>query len=273
MNIYEKYISNPNLPENKVTKVIIDYRTPKKIIENLSRVGVNTIFSCEVNSLYNVINGHCDLQIHHLADKYFTCTPNLLSYYKEKLPDCEIIQGTTNLSSNYPDDIAYNIARINKYAFHNLKYTDYSICKYYEKIGVKLVHVNQGYAKCNVCIVNENAIITSDMSIAKAADNYNFDVLLISQGDIKLADFPYGFIGGASGLIAPYKLAFTGDIRLHCDYNAIADFCFKYGVEPVSLSDEMLVDIGSVLPICELKDVEVCGKKSLSDETKLSMTL
>lgn len=246
----ETYIIKPNLPNNKVRKVIIDYRTPQIIIDNLKRVGVFALKSCKVDKLYGAVNGHTDLQIHHLGDKCFTCTPDLYDFYSKIMPDSNLIQGYKEIGSNYPEDIAYNIARIDNYAFGNLKYTDKSICQYYEQVGVKKVNVKQGYAKCNMCIVNNYAVITSDMSIAKALDNYNFDVLLIRQGHIKLEGVSYGFIGGASGLISEDTLVFTGNIKLHPDYESIADFCGKYNVKILSLSNSELVDVGSLIPIC-----------------------
>ncbi len=249
------YMTNPNLPLNKVRKVIIDYRTPHRIVETLHRYEIETVFTCKVNSLYNAVTGHSDLQIHYLGDKCFACTPEAFDYYSKIFTEARIIQGVRTLSSNYPDDIAYNIARIGNYAFHNLKYTDRNIRQYYEQIGVETVNVKQGYTKCNMCIVNTNAVITSDMSVAKVLDNYGFDVLLISQGNIRLTDFPYGFIGGASGLISSDKLAFAGNLYQHPDCNAIIEFCAKYNVQPVSLADCELTDIGSILPICELKVV------------------
>lgn len=249
------YMENPNLPSNEVKKVIIDYRTPHSVVKALHQYGIETLFTCKVDSLYNAIVGHSDLQIHHLGDKCFACTPEAVDFYGSLIADAQIIQGVHSLSSNYPEDIAYNIARIGKYAFHNLKYTDRSICEYYEQIGVKIINVKQGYTKCNMCIVNENAVITSDMSVARVLDNYGFDVLLISQGNIKLTDFPYGFIGGATGLIAPNKLAFAGNLYRHPECGGIIDFCAKHNVQAVSLADCELTDIGSIIPICELKVV------------------
>ena len=59
----------------------------------------------------------------------------------------------------------------------------------------------------------------------------------------------YGFIGGASGKIAPDKIAFMGDISLHPEYDRIKRFLYKRDIEPISLSDEPLTDFGSLLPI------------------------
>ncbi|MCX7714202.1 MAG: hypothetical protein N2171_00515 [Clostridia bacterium] len=243
------YIHTPNLPKTKIRCALVDFRTSRKIIDSLKKLGIKPIFSCKANSLYDAVCGHPDMLLHHLGDKVFACTSECYRYFEKLLPDCKLIQGTGFLRSNYPFDIAYNVARINNLAFHNLKYTEKVISEYYEKVGVKLINVKQGYAKCNVCIVQDKAIITSDKSIAKRADDYNLDVLMIREGYIELKDFPYGFIGGASGLISPNCLVFAGDIKNHPDYERILEFCHKYYVQIYSLSDEKLTDIGSIIPV------------------------
>ena len=245
------YIDIPNIPKNNAAKVLLDYRTPYKIVSALKKYGIIPVFTKKAAFLYDEINGHPDIIIHHLEKNIFAAAPFAYNYFKEKLPSSICIQGSACLSCNYPEDIAYNIARIGNLAFHNLKYTDKNIREYYERIGVKLINVRQGYSKCNICIVSDKAIITSDISIAKQADLYNLDVLLISHGSILLGGLNYGFIGGVSGLISPDNLAFAGDISMHPDYEKITDFCDKYGVDAVSLSDDKLVDIGSIIPITE----------------------
>ena len=59
----------------------------------------------------------------------------------------------------------------------------------------------------------------------------------------------YGFIGGATGLIAPDMLAVNGDLKTHPDYNNIVDFCKNYHVDIISLKNGSIYDIGSILPI------------------------
>lgn len=244
-----EYVQNPNLPERKVKTVLADFRIPHSITDKLSRQGIGIIKTMKISSVYNAVCGHPDIQLHHLYSNVFVCAAEAYRHYKEILTDCELIQGTSILASNYPSDIAYNVARIDKLAFHNVKYTDKTILEYFEKANIKLIDVKQGYSKCNVCITAKNAIITSDIGIAKAADNYNVDVLFISQGHIRLSDFPYGFIGGASGLTSHDTLTFTGNVEMHPDYERIAVFAEKYNVKLVSLGNHCLTDIGSLIPI------------------------
>ena len=86
------------------------------------------------------------------------------------------------------------------------------------------------------------------MASAETAKN-GFDVLLLQKNCVNLEGYKYGFIGGASGKIAPDKIAFMGDISLHPEYDRIKRFLYKRDIEPISLSDEPLTDFGSLLPI------------------------
>ena len=50
-------------------------------------------------------------------------------------------------------------------------------------MGYEIINVKQGYAKCSICVVSDNAIITADKGIAKAAIQNRIDVLEITRLD------------------------------------------------------------------------------------------
>jgi len=113
------------------------------------------------------------------------------------------------------------------------------------------INVNQGYSKCSVCVINENAIITSDLGIAKKCDLFGIDVLVIDDSCISLNGVSHGFIGGSSGLISPELLAVNGNIKLHKNYDNISNFCNKYNVNIISLHCGEIEDIGSIICLTE----------------------
>lgn len=63
-----------------------------------------------------------------------------------------LLKGETELSPSSPLDIAYNVARVGGFYFHNLKYTDPVIKRELENSGVQPVNVAQGYTKCSVAV-------------------------------------------------------------------------------------------------------------------------
>ncbi len=243
------YINTPNLPDEKVSAVLVDFRISKDSVLKLEEQGIDVFMSAQLNSLYDSVSGHPDMQIHHLGDNLFVCEPTLYNYYSKILKGAHIIQGNTYLDSEYPHDIAYNVVKVGKLIFHNFKYTDSVISEYYANQDVKLINVKQGYSKCSVCVLNDKAIITSDAKIAKISDNYNIDALYFSPEKIRLNGVSNGLIGGICGKISSDILAINGNIEI-IDNNAdIRNFCSKYAIQILNLNNRIPYDIGSIIPL------------------------
>lgn len=245
-----EYVEIPNLPRKKVKRVIVDYRTDKEIIFSLENLGITVYLSCEIPALYDSVKGHTDMSICHIGKNSFVCEPTSYDYYAStlKLDGINLIKGFAHLTSTYPHDIAYNIAQVSaEKAFHRVAFTDINIIK--NSLCSKYINVAQGYSKCNVCVVAENAIMTQDESIYINAQKHGINALKIANGNIFLKGFDYGFIGGATGLISNDILAITGNVENLVDYGKIVDFCAIYGVKVYSLTDKIPVDIGSIIPI------------------------
>lgn len=235
----------------RIKYLLADYRITQQAILELRRLGIKLINTMPVPILQKAVSGHPDMALHHLGRQYFCCPPQTAAYYQSVLPDAEIIVGNSELDRNYPADIAYNVGRVGNNAFHNFKYTDRKIYEYYEKIGVNLIHVNQGYSKCSICIVTSNAIITEDIKIAIQADLHGIDVLYLKNKSIYLKGMSCGFIGGAAGLFDQHTLLLNGSIARHPDCDKIVGFCQKYNVQIHSLHSGRIEDIGSLIPLSE----------------------
>lgn len=246
-----KHISIPNIPNSKVKTVVVDYRVDNEILNSLNDMGIEVIKTTECNSLYKAINGHPDILMHHIGGKTIVLAPNIYDNLAQLFikKGFAVTKGDAWLHRNYPNNIAYNVLRIGEYAFHNLKYTDRQIRILYENMNIKLHHVNQGYTKCSAALVNEKAIITSDIKMAKEFEKYNIESLLIKPGEIRLLGLDYGFIGGATGLISDKEIAFTGSLNGLKDYKKILKFLDEKGVAVKILSSKKIIDIGSILPL------------------------
>lgn len=248
------FITNPNLPEKPVGLAVVDGRINGKIEKSLAEKGVKVLKTCAHTSVYAAISHHPDIMLHHLGEEYVIYAPGTSQSLLDALKQLGfvLLEGEKRLGSKYPDNIAYNVARVGKIAFHNFKYTDRVLTNELLKRGVKLINVNQGYSKCSVSIVGEDAIITADRGIAKVAGENGINVLLIEpEENIVLPGLACGFIGGSTGLVDKGKLAVSGDIGTLRSAQNILDFIKQRDMEVFSLSDEMVIDIGSVLPLCE----------------------
>ncbi len=160
----------------------------------------------------------------------------------------EIIPTSQPVSEKYPGDILFNCALIGKKLIANAKFASKQILGWASKSGIEVVNVRQGYAKCSVCAVSDNAVITADHGIAAAARAAEISVLHLPGAYAKLCGYDKGFIGGASGNDGDI-LFFTGALSSLGQENAacIADFCTEHSKKAVSLSDAPLYDYGSLI--------------------------
>lgn len=247
------FIKTPFLPTSKVTHVIVDKNAPTEFIENLIKLNIIPILSVEIENIMHSVSTHPDMQLHQIDENKIICEPSVFNYYNNILAPLgfEVISGLSELSCNYPNDIAYNVSRIGSIVMHNINYTDKLILEYYTKKNFSIINAKQGYTKCATCIIAENAVITSDTGIAKLLRTNGVDVLQINVGQISLNGMEYGFIGGTCGFIDKNLLAFCGKIENHRNYNEIVKFAEKYLVDIISLYNGELTDIGSIIPIMQ----------------------
>ncbi len=112
--------------------------------------------------------------------------------------------------------------------------------------------VRQGYVKCSVIPISDNALITADASIAKVAEKHGISVLSLSKNGCILNGYDTGFLGGACSY-APYDPEtapyFCGNLKNHPEADSVVAFCRQHKTEPISLTDAPLTDVGTVFLI------------------------
>ncbi len=227
-------------------RVLVDCRIEKESIDELNRMGVTVYKSTLIKSLYDEISGHPDIQIHFINNKAI-CAPEVYDYYCSlNIENLELICGSSKLKSEYPLDIAYNVCSLGKYVICRPLCTAIEILSEYHNLKKEILNTKQGYAKCSICVVNDESAITADEGIYKLLNNNKINVLKIRKGHIELNNMG-GFIGGASGLINERTLCFNGNLKTHPDYQNIMDFCNNVNVDVVSLNNGPLKDVGSIL--------------------------
>jgi len=207
---------------------------------------------CEVaktSSVYDAISSHPDIYFCKLDDKLIV-SKDKLPFVEKILMEWEIsyIPGSSALGFKYPENIKYNAVQLGMHLVHNTKYTDPILLNTAREKKLHLLHVNQGYTKCNIVSVDENSAITSDKGIAAALELHNIDTLIIEAANVGLEGFPYGFLGGASGRV-DNEIIFNGNLLAHPDYHRIKDFIEVRGLRVVFFEEFPLEDIGSIIQI------------------------
>ena len=225
----------------------VDYRTTENEINSLKKLNYDVIKIPKDNNLYEAINGHTDIQLNILNKNTIIINKNINLSFKEllKTKNINFIESNSTLSSKYPSNISLNAYITDNYLIHNLKFTDKKILEYCK--NKKTINVNQGYSKCSILPLREKAIITNDIGIYNTLKNENFDILLLPFGDIELAGFNYGFIGGVGGMISNDSMAFFGSLDNYTFGNEVKKFLYKYDIKPIYLSNTKLIDRGSLL--------------------------
>lgn len=245
-----KYVKKPNLPQSRVGAVAISSCAVDSV-RALNEMGIETYLIKPDSRLPEPINSHADIQLLHIGNnRLFVQNEHLCTGESES--DFEKILISEIPGSKYPDDVRLNCTLIGDKIICNRKTVSAEIMKYAELNGLTVINTNQGYSRCSVCVVNENAIITDDKSIFTATQNFLNDVLFISKGSIRLDGYDCGFIGGCCGKIDKDKLAFNGMIESHKDYKEIIDFLNRNGVSCIELNNKPLTDIGGILPLTEI---------------------
>ena len=235
--------------------IICAFNIGEEIEENLIKLDIIPVKLRGARRLdyggFHPMNYHPDMFCFNLYGNKWIFYDEAYKINKEIVDNLNInvIIAENPISGEYPHDVSLNAAFVGNNLICCSVCTNKKIIEYANDTGKNIIGVKQGYSKCSICIVDENSIITSDISIYKKAAQNKINVLLIEKGHINLDGYDYGFIGGCSGLINKNKLAFTGNIELHPNYIDIKKFCEGRGVEIISLSYKKLRDYGSLLPV------------------------
>lgn len=225
--------------------IIFDKTMCNELKEKISRKFKTTyINSFALSTLPPPLNTHPDIQIHFLSPKIAICAPECYEYYLRAFGKNKgkLLKGSSVPGGTYPSDTAYNIARVGRHVFCNTRFAESMIIDYYLKNGFDIHHINQGYAKCCMCIADDKTVITEDSGIYNTLVKIpDINVLLIKPGNVTLSGYSHGFIGGASGLINS-TIVFTGRLP-----EEVREFLKSRRIEFFEASDSGLIDFGSII--------------------------
>lgn len=223
----------------------VDCRITEKELSKLHKENLNIVQIPKSPHLYDAICAHPDIQVNITSNSSIILAKN--SLLDKDIDGIFIEHSKNNLCEKYPNNIFLNAINLKDYFIHNLKYTDEILLR--KNKSKTLIDIKQGYSKCSCAVVSDRALITSDIGIYNSLKPYPIDVLLIPSGDICLPGLSYGFIGGSCGLISKDKMAFFGNLSNHAYGNDIKQFLSKHNVEPIYLSENKLLDRGSILTL------------------------
>lgn len=217
-------------------------------VREIEKLG-HTVISSDTVAIFPIPEQkHADMQILPINNYIFIL--NECTVLAKNIPNYRLIYCDKKAGKKYPENILLNFLFLNNTLYGKLSAIDKNLLDYCEENNIKTVNINQGYARCSTLVLNENAVITSDLSIEKALKNDGVEVLLISSGNIILDGYDYGFIGGASGKIDNNTVVFLGNVKNHPDYRRIENFCENHNISiKIICKDMPLTDIGGIVKI------------------------
>ena len=143
--------------KEELPTIIADGRMPEEAKKNLKKLG-DVLFLNPTEITYKSISAHPDIFFFQTEDGLIYAPNAPKRIIKElKKRKIKLTEGKKEVGRKYPETVPYNAVGIGDTLIHNLKHTDSTILSLYENH----IHVNQGYTRCNLVALNENAFITS----------------------------------------------------------------------------------------------------------------
>ena len=245
--------------KDELPTIIADSRMPEEAKKNLKKLG-NVIFINPTSVTYNSISSHPDIFFFQKDDALIYAPNAPKRIIKElKKRKIKLIEGKKEVGKKYPETVPYNAVGIGNLLIHNLKHTDETILSSYKNH----INVNQGYTRCNLLALNENAFITSDVGIFNAdnrqqtTDNSLYpheslvetygrtSVLYIDPKQIKLEGQKNGFFPGCCG-VWKNNLIVCGSTKNLKEKAELDKFLKDNNFNLIELYDGELIDVGSI---------------------------
>ena len=226
--------------------LLIGKRYRNELSESLGAQGIDVFWIPDCPSLDARLAAHADLMVFlsgQMAVAAEGIYPHIVNYLTNR---GYTVKAASGQGPVYPADAGLCVCCTGRYDIFDPKTAHPMAAALLDGIPVR---VAQGYARCAVCVVDKQSIVTSDPGVSRAAKTAGMDVLQICPGHIALDGYEYGFIGGASFKLNENTVAFTGTLDGHPDRERIFAFLASHGQKPVILTDRPIFDIGGAIAL------------------------
>lgn len=243
------FIEVPNLPKQAVTSAVIGERY-RKTGDLLAENGI-TLYYCKNNKEINQCSSnHADMAAYYFGNGKIVIEKNQQTLFSILSAAGFYVKFSQNAAKGeYPSDILLNCFTIGNKLYCKKEFTDESVLSEYACVE----NVKQGYCKCSAFIADERSVITDDVSVYNALIRNGLNCLLIDKGDIFLDGIHDGFIGGSGFMYDKNTAVFFGSLEGHRNCHLIKNFLLNIGISCENLSNDILTDIGGIIPLTEKK--------------------
>lgn len=221
--------------------IIADYRISAPMQQALSKWG--EVVLLHSGDVYESISGHPDIFLCRLPGLVVAAAntpPEVLDALQRH--QIRYLLGKYAVEGKYPQTARYCAMVAHGWLIHNLRHTDPVLLR--QTLLLNHLHVNQGYAACNLIALPDGSFIGSDEGLVKNMHNRGIEATYINPEGIALPPHRHGFLGGAAGWNQQH-LFFTGRPESLPDGNRLISLMQSKGLPWLSLSDEM-TDVGGL---------------------------
>lgn len=224
--------------------VFCDFRIPEGMRQKLSMLGFAPLPVPRSELLSEAVCAHADLQAAAVGKKLVV--QKALAQHYPFLYECEGVFVSDELTgAQYPEETRFCVKAVGDTLYHG-RAVSRDVLRLAQDEGLSPCEVKQGYVACNLLVLDGGHAITSDASLSRELQARGVNVLIIREGYVSLPPYPYGFIGGASG-VYDRTVYFLGDIMTHPDGGKIVDFIASCGMQAVCLGEGELFDGGGLV--------------------------
>lgn len=234
--------------------IIADERMPLQARHRLEELG-EVLWMEPQSFTYTAIAAHPDI-FYCQNGQMIIAAPNAPEWITKRLREerCNVVQGERQVGHKHPETVFYNAVFTGRNLIHNTKLSDTAVLDAAE--GKDIIHVSQGYTRCNLLALSDDVFLTSDRKTGRELAGRGKEVCFVKPEEILLPGVRHGFIGGCCGVYQE-NVVVIGAFHHHSQGDEIRSFLEKHGRKVIELYDGPLWDGGSLFFIECLDTKEV----------------
>lgn len=225
---------------------IVDRAYYDLLSDKLNKFNINSFPSFESKILKGAVNTHPDMSLFKYDEDTLIGSRESFYYYNEIFEGTKIkiINANEDPHEKYPSDVKFNSLRVGEHLICKKDVCAKSIIKRFDE--EKIINSSQGYVKCSAIDIGGEYFVTDDKYLYEIIKSLGIKCILLDKGFVKIKDYDYGFIGGASGY-ARDKIFLTGKIINEANRIRLEEFSREINKELIYLTEYDIFDIGTLM--------------------------
>lgn len=214
--------------------------------DKLSEFNIKAFPSFESKILKGAVATHPDMSLFKYDEETLIASRESFEYYSEifKATKINVINANEDPLEKYPDDVKFNAIRVGEHLICKKDVCSDAIMTRFNPD--KTINSSQGYVKCSLIDIGSEYFVTDDKYLQKIINGLGHKSILLDKGLVKIKDYDYGFIGGASGY-ARDKIFLTGLIKDEANRIRLEEFAREINKELIYLTEYDIFDVGTLM--------------------------